>query len=98
VTGFIFNINRMCFTVAINELGGVVKQEKNVINLLIGSWLLFIAVDSVIAIFKLWRLKKPNGISRFFDTLLSFVRGIVVFFIAVLNFFMIAKLLDVKQS
>jgi hypothetical protein len=67
------------------------KQGKNIVSVLLGSWLLFIAVDRVIGFLWPVRMEKKNGFSQFPIQIIFITRGIIVYFIAVLNFFLIAN-------
>jgi hypothetical protein len=73
-------------------------KSKNRINYLIGFWLFYILVDSFCGLLRSWQSKDMNVPVRFFFRTIFLVRGAVVFFIAVLNFLLIAKHRVVPQS
>jgi hypothetical protein len=64
---------------------------KNRINYLIGFWLFYILIDSFCGLLRSWQTKDMKEPIRFFFRTIFLIRGSVLFFIAVLNFLLIAK-------
>ncbi|NLG18576.1 MAG: hypothetical protein GX556_14680 [Fibrobacter sp.] len=65
------------------------KPNKLVIT--IGAaWALFIALDSFSGILRAWYLRKMSNPFRSFYHVVKYVRAVVIFFISILNIWLIA--------
>lgn len=73
-------------------------KSKMVLVYLIGSWILFIAFDSTGGMLRSWYLRKMNVPFRFLYRATNILRSFIIFTIAVLNFFIIAKRMNEKST
>jgi hypothetical protein len=65
-------------------------KNRWIILPMIFGWLLFIALDNAISLFNMGRIMKKNKFFTFTFRSLRFLKGSTIFFIAILNFILMA--------
>lgn len=66
-------------------------KNRWIILPMIFSWLLFIALDNALGLFNTGHIMKKNKLFTFFFRSLRFLKGSTIFFIAILNFILVAE-------
>jgi hypothetical protein len=65
-------------------------KNRWIILPMIFSWLLFIALDNALNVFNAGHVMKKNKVFTIFFRSLRFLKGSTIFFIAILNFILVA--------
>ncbi|NLW33288.1 MAG: hypothetical protein GXY77_17725 [Fibrobacter sp.] len=64
-------------------------KSRPVIITMIASWIFFIALDGIGSLFRAWYIRRMKNPFRFLYQTVGYGRTIVLFLIAVMNFFLI---------
>jgi hypothetical protein len=69
---------------------GVKMRNRWIILPMVFGWLLFIALDNTLGLFNAGHVMKKNRFFTIFFRSLRFFKGCTIFFIAILNFILVA--------
>lgn len=73
-------------------------KKKSVLIPMISSWFIFIALDSVLELFRTGYMRKTNKPVRFFIKLINSFRILTIFIIAILNFILAVFISSKKKN